>query len=110
MNEYEIFKGLRVGGKQPDGYKKIKVHLVFYVNHDGRHKARLVADEHLTYIPINSVYLGVVSLRDIRLLIFLADINDIETWSTDIGHTYLEVKILDNFYIISGNEFGKRPG
>ena len=29
---------------QPKGYHKIKVHLVFAVKFDGRHKARLVAD------------------------------------------------------------------
>ena len=79
MDEYEVFKDLRVKDKSPDGYKKIKVYLVFYVNHDGRHKDRLVVDEHLTYIPINSVYLGVVSLRGIRLLIFLDELNAIET-------------------------------
>jgi hypothetical protein len=30
------------------GYKKIRVHLVFDVKNDGRHKARLVADGHFT--------------------------------------------------------------
>ena len=79
MDEYEVFKDLRVGDKSLDGYKKIKLYLVFYVNHDGRHKARLVSYDNLTYIPINSVYLCVVYLHGIRLLIFLADINDIET-------------------------------
>ena len=32
----------------PEGYHRIKVHLVFAVKFDGRHKARLVADGHLT--------------------------------------------------------------
>ena len=32
----------------PKGYHRIKVHLVFAVKFDGRHKARLVADGHLT--------------------------------------------------------------
>ena len=34
--------------KPPKGYHRIKVHLVFAVKFDGRHKARLVADGHLT--------------------------------------------------------------
>jgi hypothetical protein len=46
----------------PNGFKKIRFHLVFDVKHDGRHKARLVADGHLTDIPLDSVYSGVVSL------------------------------------------------
>ena len=36
----------------PKGYHKIKVHLVFAVKFDGRHKARLVADGNLTPEPI----------------------------------------------------------
>ena len=36
----------------PKDYHRIKVHLVFGVKFDGRHKARLVADGHLTPVPI----------------------------------------------------------
>ena len=36
----------------PKGYHSIKVHLVFAVKFDGKHKARLVADGHLTPEPI----------------------------------------------------------
>jgi hypothetical protein len=31
--------------------KKIRVHLIYAVKHDGRHKARLVAGGHLTETP-----------------------------------------------------------
>jgi hypothetical protein len=41
--------------------RQIRVHLVYEVKQDGRHKARLVADGHLTDIPLDSVYSGVVS-------------------------------------------------
>ena len=50
-------------------------HLVFDVKHDGRHKARMVADGHRTVIPLESVYLGVVLIRSIRLVAFLAERN-----------------------------------
>ena len=36
--------------------KKINAHFFFDVKHDGRHKARLVSDRHLTDIPLSSVY------------------------------------------------------
>ena len=72
ITEYEVFKDLGRGTKIPHGYTKIKVHLVYAVKHDGRHKARLVAGGHLTPIPLDSGYSGVVSLRGIRLLIFIA--------------------------------------
>ena len=39
LDEYSLFIDLGKGGKPPNDYKKIKVHLVFDVKHDGRHKA-----------------------------------------------------------------------
>ena len=54
----------------PPGYHKIRVHPIFAVKRDGRHNARLVADGHLTPDPVGSIYSGVVSLRNLRLVIF----------------------------------------
>ena len=56
MREYKVFKkwDKAILDKQkmvmnsPNCYHRIKVHLVFAVKFDGRHKARLVADGHLT--------------------------------------------------------------
>ena len=78
LQEYSTFKNLGRGASAPDGYKKIRVHFVFAVKHDGRHKARLVADGHLTETPIDSVYSGVVSLHSLRIVIFLAELNRME--------------------------------
>jgi hypothetical protein len=112
IDEYETFKDLghKSVTKAPEGYKKIRVHLVFDVKHDGRHKGRLVADGHLTDIPVESVYSGVVSLRGIRLVIFLAELNGMETWATDIGNAYLEAKTSEKVYIEAGPEFGELEG
>ena len=64
MDEYDAFHDYGKGGKPPSNeYKRIRVHLVYAVKHDGRHKARCVADGHLTEVPVESVYSGVVSLR-----------------------------------------------
>jgi hypothetical protein len=60
---------------------------VFDVKHDGRCKARLVADGHLTD---ESVYSGVVSLRGFRLVMFLDELNNLEVWATDVSNAYLE--------------------
>ena len=80
--------------------------LVFAVKHDGRHKARLVAGGHLTETPIDSVYSSVVSLRGIRIITFLAELNGLESWSTDISCAYLESYTQEKVYIIAGPEFG----
>jgi hypothetical protein len=53
-------------------YNKIWAHLVFDVKHDGWHKARFVGSGHLTDVPTESVYSGVVSLRGVRMVTFLS--------------------------------------
>ena len=94
----------------PTGYKRIRVHFVFDVKHDGRHKARLVADGHLTDVPLSSVYSGVVSLRGIRIVLFLAELNGLESWGTDIGNAHLEACTKEKVFIIAGREFGPLEG
>ena len=90
LHEYKTFRDMGRGATIPNRYKKIRTHLIFTVKHDGRHKARMVADGHLTDIPLDIVYSGVVSLRGLRLVVFLAELNGIETYTTDIGNAYLE--------------------
>ena len=74
----------------PSSFKKISNHLIFAVKHDGRHKARMVADGYLTDITLDSVYSGVVILRGLRLVVFVGELNDLETYVNDIGNAYLE--------------------
>ena len=65
LDDYHCFKdaGIAKDRTPPEGYKKIRVHLVFDVKHDGRHKSRCVTGGHLTDVPIDSVYSGVISLH-----------------------------------------------
>ena len=70
IDEYSTFEDLGEGVKAPIGYQRIRVHMVYDVKHDGSRKARLVVGGHLTGIPSESVYPGVVSLRGLRLVIF----------------------------------------
>ena len=86
IHEYKVFKD--TGKAQfhnrkavtPDGFQKIRVHFVYAVKHDGRFKARVVADGHLTKEPVESIYSGVVSLRSLRMVVFLSQLNDWEIW------------------------------
>lgn len=86
--EYNTFIDKGIGGEAPLGYKRIRCHTVYDVKHDGRHKARIVAGGHLTDPNTESVYSGVVSLRGIRLIVFLAELNGLELWGADVGNAY----------------------
>ena len=110
LNEYKTFRDKGKGAKVPEGYKRIRTHLVFAVKHDGRHKARMVADGHLTDVPIDSVYSGVVSLRGLRLVLFLAELNGLDTYATDIGNAYQEAYTKEKVFFVAGKEFGELQG
>ena len=86
MIEYEVFKKWdkaildkhKKVMNSPKVYHMIKVHLVFAVKFDGRHKPRLVADGHLIPEPIENIYSGVVSPKNLRLVIFLGKLNNLD--------------------------------
>ena len=108
--DYNSFKDQGKHALVPKGYKKIRVHFVYDVKHDRRHKARLVAGGHMTEIPLDSVYSSVVSLRGLRLVIFLGELNGLETWATDIGNAYLEAETKEKVCFEAGPEFGELEG
>ena len=90
LHEYDTIQDRGIGNSPGEGYKKIRVHLVYANKHNGRHKVRLCANgSSLTEIPINIVYSGVVSLKSLRTVLFLAELNGLKAWATDIGNTYL---------------------
>ena len=116
IHEYKVFKDTGKAqfhnGKVviPDGFQKIRVHFVYAVKHDGRFKARLVADGHLTKEPVESIYSGVVSLRSLRMVVFLSQLNNLEIWRADVGNAYLEAYTYEKLCIIAGPEFKELQG
>ena len=116
IHEYKVFKDTGKAkfhnGKvvTPDGFQKIRVHFVYAVKHDGRFKARLVADGHLTKEPVESIYSGVVSLRSLRMVVFLSQLNNLEIWGADVGNAYLEAYTDEKLCIVAGPEFKELQG
>ena len=110
--QYQTFNDL--GHKStcspPPGYKKINLHLVYAVKFDGRYKSRIVAGGHLTDTPLESVYSGVVSLRGVRLVLFLAELNGLEVYQSDVGNAYLESYTKEKVYVIGGPELHELEG
>ena len=110
VQSLDTFKDLGVNAAAPKGYKKIRVHIVYAVKHDGQHKGQLVAGEHLTDVQLESVYSGIISLRSAHLIAFIAELNDLELYATDISNAYLESFTSEKVYIIAGAKFGNLEG
>jgi hypothetical protein len=110
LRDYDTFINYGLKGKAPEGFHKTGVHLIFDIKHDGRHKSRCIVNGHLTALPTESVYSGVVSLQGLRTLVFLAELNGMDTWATDIGNAYLEAETNKKVYIVAGPEFGEMEG
>jgi hypothetical protein len=64
-----------------------------------------LVDGHLTDIPLDSVYSGVVSLRGFHMVLFVAELDHLNIWATDIGNAYLKADTSDKAYVIAGPEF-----
>jgi hypothetical protein len=97
LAEYDTFRDLGHKDTAPPltGYKKIHTHLVYDCKH------------HLTDIPLESMYSGVVSLRGLRIVTFLSELNGLDLWATDIGNAYLEAFTMEQNYIVARPEFGQ---
>ena len=61
-------------------------------------------------ISIESIYSGSVSIRSLRLVIFLAKLNNHEVWGADKGNAYLEAKTKEKLYIVAGPDFEELEG
>jgi Reverse transcriptase (RNA-dependent DNA polymerase) len=59
---------------------------------------------------LESVYSGVIILQGFRLILFLAELNELQLWATDIGNAYLEAYTSKKVYIIAGPKFGDNEG
>ena len=44
-------------------------------------------------------------MRNLKLVIFLGKVNNLELWGADIGNAYLEAPTEEKLYIVAGPEF-----
>ena len=83
---------------------------IHQLNLDDRSKERLVTDGHLTKEPVESIYSGVVSLRSLRMVVFLSKLNNLEIWGADVNNAYPEAYTDEKLCIIAGPEFKELQG
>ena len=80
------------------------------LNLDDKSKERLVTDGHLTKEPVESIYSGVVSLRSLRMVVFLPQLNNLEIWGADVNNAYPEAYTDEKLCIIAGPELKELQG
>ena len=110
LKEYAAYRSLGLHARVPDGYQQINVRMVFDVKQSLKRKARLVARGDQTAPPPESVYSGVASLRSLRIICFLAELNGLEITGGDIGNAYLEAYTKEKVCFVAGDEFGPLKG
>ena len=71
--------GHKSKAKPPYHFKKIIGHLVHCIKYSGCHKARLVSDGRFTDAPLFVTHSRVVSLKYIVLVLFLEQLNGLES-------------------------------
>jgi len=108
--DYATYDDRGHGGKIPGGYQKIRMLWIFDVKQSGKRKARFVAGGHLTDPPKDSVYSSVVSLRSMRIVTFLSELNHLNLMALDIGNAYLEAYTKEKVCFVAGPEFGALAG
>ena len=102
LDDYNCFKERRKTTKVIDGYMIMHIHLVYTVEHDNIHRAHMVADGHSTYVPLDSVWSGVVSLWYLRFVLFLAELISLDTCTVDIETVYLKAYTKEGVCFIAG--------
>jgi hypothetical protein len=110
LMEYKTFRDMGRTTRIPPGYQQIPLRMVFDVKQTLKRKARLVARGDKTDPPKDSVYSGVASLRSLRIVTFLAELNGLHLTGGDIGNAYLEAYTKEKVCTIAGPEFGPLQG
>eukprot|EP00977_Amphora_coffeiformis_P016246 scaffold4969_cov104-Amphora_coffeaeformis.AAC.2 len=104
--EYKTFPDMGRTTRIPPGYQQIPLRMVFDVKQTLKRKARLVARGDKTDPLKDSVYSGVASLRSLRIVTFLAELNGLHLTGGDIGNAYLEAYTKEKVCTIAGPKFG----
>ena len=110
LAEYSAFRSAGVHKHPPSGYKRIPAHIIFDVKQSGKRKARFVAGGHRTAPPKESVYSGVATLRSLRIVTMLAELNNLGLMAGDVGNAYLEAYTEEKVCFTAGPEFGDLEG
>ena len=75
-----------------------------------KRKARIVARGDMTDPPREAVHSGVASLRSLRIVCLLAELNGLKLTGGDVGNAYLKAYTTEKVCVRVGPEFGPLEG
>ena len=74
---YESFECLGSNAPTPLGHTNIRCNIIYYAKKYGSYKARFVSGCHMTGMNEDIYYSSIVSLREILMVIFLAEMKSL---------------------------------
>ena len=110
MEKNKVFRMLPRGHRPPKGYQFAPLHMVYDVKEGGVGKARFVAGGHVVDSSKYAVYASVIKSEHFRMLLSIADANQLHVVTGDIGGAYLNAKTSEKVYSIAGKQFKENEG
>ena len=91
------------------GYQQITGHITFDIKlgEGFRRKVRFVGDGHKTETPNSVTYSSVVSRNSLRIMLMIADLNDLGKEGADIEYAYLTAPCREKVQMGGGIEFSE---
>ena len=75
-----------------------------------RQKARMVAGGHTTSTPSSITYSSVVSRDSVRIVLTIAELNNLKIRACNIQNAYLTAPCREMIWTVAGPEFGSEAG
>ena len=110
LHDMGTWTPLKAGERPPKEYTFVPVHWVFDVKFDLRRKARLVAGGNWLDPGAIDTFSGVVSIENVRIAMFLSELNNMELEATDIGNAFLNAEPREKVYTKGVPGFGPLEG
>ena len=102
----EVFEELKTTTDITKTHQFVRLLMTFDVKVNGRHKSRMCVDGSVTDDLGPEIYACVILIRAVRLLIFLAQLNDIDVCAADVSQAFLYGDCPEKVYTKAGPEFG----
>lgn len=108
--QHQCFDFKPPGFKPPSDFQYCRLHFVYEVKSDLRHKARLVCNGSQVDPRGLSTRATVVKTVSVRLLDLIASSQGLQVLTGDIGNAFIQAHTKEKIYTRCGSEFGEHAG